>query len=497
MTLTRRIALSVAGGLAALILVFFAAVFWPQREAPLPEGPDDRLLTDVRIVDVEAGNVGSAADVRIVDGTIAQIGADLAPRPSETVLDGGGGYLVPGFWDMHMHSFQLSPQLHLPLFVANGITSVRDMMDCPSVSDALIACVADKRRWSAAAAAGEMASPRFMSVASFYFNDQAMSADEAVARAKSYGERGIDAFKMYNGVSRAAYFALAEHAREAGTPLVGHLPQAVSLDEAIAAGQRSFEHAHVLIRHCFADARGWREGAYEGADPVGTVERLVTEQDPARCSAATESLRNADAWLVPTHVTREDDARAADPAFLADPRLAYLDPLSRFALGDDLSATAARFPGRRGQQALRRYFDLGLELTREAHRAGVPILVGTDTAIGGFRYHDELAHLVDAGLSPADVLRSATIEAARYAGAQDRFGTVEVGKAADLVLLEANPLDDIANVRRIRAVLLAGRLYDRGGMDELLRYTRKEARSPANWAKLIWGFVTSDVSSEL
>lgn len=189
--------------------------------------------------------------------------------------------------------------------------------------------------------------------------------------------------------------------------------------------------------------------------------------------------------------------RAADPAFLEDPRLDWLDPLSRWALRDDAAATAARFPDADGQAALRRYFEHGLRLTGEAYRAGVPVLVGTDTAIGGFRYHDEMALLVRAGLTPAEVLRAATIDAARYAGAEARHGTVATGKTADLVILDADPLQNIANSRRIRAVLVGGRLYDRAALDDLLDFVRAQANSPANWIKLLWGFATSSVSAEL
>ncbi len=495
--MVRKFVLGFLASVVALLALFFAAVFWPTHSAPLPTGPDDRLLVDVRVIDVEVGTVGNTTRVRIVDGTIAQIDSSLIAQPGEAVFYGKGAYILPGFWDMHMHSFQLSPQLHLPLFVANGVTGVRDMMDCPSPSDALIACVGDKRRWTRAAAAGQMASPRFVNVASFYFNDPKMSARSAVDTAAIYGARGIDAIKVYDRLSRETYFALANQAQESGKPLVGHLPKAISLDEAISAGQRSFEHGHILIRHCMQDARGWREGRLDKLNPTSAMEKSLRQQDARVCAKAIETLRETDVWLVPTHVTREEDARAADPAFVTDPRLDYLDPLSRFAFNDDLSATSSRYPGKRGEVALQGYFDLGLRRTGEAHRGGVKILVGTDTAIGGFRYHDELQHLVQAGMTPAEVLRSATIEAARYANLESRYGSVKVGKAADLVLLDGNPLADIAHTRRIRAVLLGGRLYDQNGLDQLLSFTMHEAHMWSNWAKLIWGFATSDVSSEL
>ncbi len=209
------------------------------------------------------------------------------------------------------------------------------------------------------------------------------------------------------------------------------------------------------------------------------------------------AMSAAGAWFVPTHGTREEDARAADESFAKDPRLDYLDPLSRWAFGDDQAATAARYPGIRGERALQGYFAKGLDLTGKAHQANVGILVGTDSIIGGFRYHDEMAHLVRAGLSPADVLRAATIDAARYAKLDSRSGSIEVGKRADLVLLASNPLENIEHSRTIKAVWLAGRLYNREGLDALLAFTKEQAGNPANWVRLLWGFARSNVSGEL
>lgn len=483
--------------LGLLIGLFSLGVVWPVKPAPLPSAGDDFLLRNVRVLDVRAGTFSDLTSVRVEDGLIDAIDPQLSVGAGEPVLDAKGGFLVPGFWDMHVHAFQLSPQLHLPLFVANGVTSVRDMMDCPEEDDPLIACVKDKRRWTRQATQGEVASPRFMQVASFYFDQPAMQPDEAVRRATVYRQRGMDAIKVYNRVAPDTYVALAADARKSGVPLVGHLPKAVALDEAVASGQRSFEHGHVLIRHCFKDAAAWRAGQLDKLAPAALLNRMVAEQDVARCDAVFYQMRAAGAALVPTHVTREEDARAVDPAFLSDSRIDYLDPLSRWAFKDDLAATASRYSGGASASALKTYFELGLNLTGKAYQAGVPVLVGTDTALGGFRYHDELAHLVRAGLSPAEVLKAATLDAASFAGVADRFGSIEPGKAADFVLLSANPLNDIRNTQRIELVVLAGRRYDKKGLDALLEYTRSQAHSPPNWAKLVWGFLTSPVSAEL
>lgn len=492
----RRLLRALLAALPVLPLAFVAALLWPLRGAPLPEAGNSRVIANVRVVDIARGQASEPTTVTVRNGLITAIGED-AHDAALPVLDGGGRWLLPGFWDMHTHALQLSPQLQFPLMLANGITGTRDMMDCPQATDPLIACVADKRRWTAQAIAGQQVAPRFVQIASFYFEDPSLAPDAAAARARTYSARGVDALKVYNRLRADTYQRLATEARQLQRPLVGHLPRAVRLEEALQAGQRSFEHAHLFVRHCFENAAAWRGGALDGEDPTKLAERMVASHQPALCNKAFGLMQASGAAFVPTHVTREEDARARDPAFADDPRLAYLDPLSRWAWRDDLQATVARYPGPRGETALKAYFEHGLVLTGAAHRAGVPVLVGTDTGLGGFRYHDELQWLRHAGMSRADVLRAATLQAARHLQLQASHGSVEVGKAADLVLLDGDPLQDTANTRRIHAVLLAGHLYDRPRLDALLAYARSQARSPAVMARLLWGFLTSPVSAEL
>lgn len=487
----------VLGGVVGTVLfIAIVLIAWPQSPAPLPDLRRGYVIEGVRVVDVVAGSAGAPTSVVIRNGIIAAID-EHASAAGLVRIDGRGRFLAPGFWDMHIHSFQLSPQMHFPLWIANGVTSARDMMDCPGTRDSLIACVADKRRWNAQSERGQLAAPRFVEVASYYLESPELTSNEVVARVRAYDARGIDAIKVYNRLPRAAYFRAAVEARSRGMRLVGHLPKAIGLDEAVKTGQSSFEHAHIFTRHCFRRAAAWRNGTFDRLPPTRLAEMIVAEHDTATCRASFEALRCAGAWYVPTHVTREEDARARDPSFVENSRLGYLDPLSRWTYRDDLGGTLAAYPGRRGERALRTYFEHGLRLTGEAHKTGVQILVGTDSAIGGFRYHDEMAHLARAGLTPPEVLRAATIDAARYAGLDRTSGSVGVGKRADLVLLDASPLVSIANTRRIRAVFLNGRLYDRKRLNELLAFTRAQAAAPHNWMKLLWGFARSSVNSDL
>ncbi len=492
----RKVAKVVVAGLATITLLVLAGILWPRADAPLPSASNDHIIANVHVIDVISGTAGPLQSVRIEDGLIAAIG-DIASSSDMQVIDGRGGYLIPGLLDMHSHSLQLSPQLHFPIYIANGVTGVRDMMGCPELTDTLIACDADKLRWSKAADKGRLVSPRFVGSASFYFDDAAMQPEQAEARARLYVRRGADYIKIYDNLTRQTYFRIAEISRQINTPIVGHLPKAIALEEAVDAGQASFDHARLFLQQCYSESKAWRSGKFDDVAPAILMQNMLRRHDAGACDRLFALMAEKKVWFVPTHVTREEDARATDPKYLNDKRLAYVDPLSLWAWKDDASATSARYKGKAGREALQSYFTKGLELTGKAHAAGVPILVGTDTIIGGFRMHDEMALLVRAGLNPAEVLRAATIDAARYAGQEKAIGSIVVGKKADLVLLARNPLEDINNTRAISAVFLSGHHYNRKRLDQLLAFTRAQANNPANWVKMLWGFARSSVSSTL
>lgn len=482
--------------LSLVSLGLIALVVWPSTPAPLPDSSDSRIVRNVRIVDVLSGKVLPPSSIEIRGGVITEIGPDL-PDEGLPVVDGGGAFAIPGLWDMHVHTFQNSPQAHFPLWIANGVTAVRDMMDCPGIEDSLIACHADKRAWNAASAAGRLTAPRIVETASYYLEGGDVTPRQVRSRVAEYDSRGLNAIKVYNRLPRTSYLAAAQEAGQRGLRLVGHLPKEVDLIEAIEVGQTSFEHAHLLPRHCFARAGDWREGKLDEMTPLERDRAIVAEYDAARCASAIEAMAKKGVWYVPTLVTREEDMRADDPEFVDDARLAYLDPLSKWAWNDDLSATRSAYVGPEGRKVLTAYFEHARGLSGQAYQGGANLLVGTDTILGGFRYHDEMAHLVRAGLSPAEVLRAATYDAARYVGEESVTGSIAVGKRADLVLLAFNPLTDIGNTRSIRAVVQGGRLYDRARLDELLDYGRGQAKAPHNWAKLVWGFVRSSVNGDL
>ena len=220
---------------------------------------------------------------------------------------------------------------------------------------------------------------------------------------------------------------------------------------------------------------------------------MLDEHDSTAARAIFEAMARAGTWYVPTHITRWADAYADDPAVREDSLLRYLHPLMKWQWLEDVDATLAADPTPAGRAAHLAFYRKGLALTGAAHRAGVPMLLGTDYIVAGADVHRELEQLVAAGLSPAEALHAATVAPAAYVGRSNEYGAVAPGRAADLLLVDANPLEDIRNTRRIAAVVFGGNLYDRAALERVDAHVRRQARSWAVGCKIVWRFIKRPV----
>ena len=503
------ITLKIIGGLLGLaVLVFFAGVFWPLSiPSPGPQ-PERLLVTDVTVVDVETGGLQPGQEILIERGVITAIGPALATSGA-TVLDGGGRYAIPGLFDMHVHSYKLAPALTHPLFVAAGVTAVRDMGGCIGLADAWVACAEDKRAWNEAVRDGRLVGPRFDQVTSLAMNGgseipvplgpELGGATPAGARARveQAVARAIDFLKPYNDLPRDSYLALAEAAREQDLYLAGHLPLAVTGLEAVAAGQRSIEHALLFIWECYPGMETLRSSGEVWRLYDNALRReMIEAHDPARCRVLHEAMVASGTTFVPTHTTRKLDAYATDPAYRGDPRLRYVPGPLRLLWLEDADRMAA-WGGEGGAESYREIYEFGLAQTGLAHEAGVTVMAGTDApdsfAFPGSGLHDELEHLVDAGLTSQAALRAATLAPAEFLGLAGAAGVIAPGARADLVLLDENPLADIGAVRSIAAVVVAGVAYERDDLDRLLAGVEGAAGSWSLWPKFIWQLARSPV----
>ena len=446
------------------------------------------VFTQATVIDVKNGQV--SPDVTIVlEGTritaLGKVGSVRLPTDAQ-VIDATGKYIIPGLWDMHLH---FAPW-ETPLLVANGVTGIREMgSDChPAFTDK--DCLGEVRLWQKRIAAGELG-PRLLALSSWpvmarsswpakgprgFAEDlppfyAASTSEQGRQLARYFAERKDDFIKVSGHLPRDGFVGLAAEARRLGLGIAGHEQLAANAIEASNAGMNSFEHARVFLFNCF---RGATEFAHLNMNEPDTTWRrhMVDEFDPKICQQVFSAFVRNKTWYVPTHLTRKMEAFADDPTFRHDTRSKYILKPRWKAWNEDADLMVKEDPSPEGRKAMKDFYTKGLEITGMAHKAGVKVMLGTDSAdsyvFPGFAVHDELRELVKAGLTPAEALKTATWNGAEFLGRTSESGSVETGKLADLVLLDANPLNDIRNTGKIAAVVLNGRYMDRTAFDQLL-----------------------------
>ncbi len=460
--------------------------------ATSPRAADDAVVI-LRATVIDGTGAPPHADQALVvrDGRIAAIGpaSAVALPAGARVLDAHGGFLVPGFWDLHVHVLRRERyRTYFPLLVAQGVVGVRDMG-----GDYDLAAM---QRLRAEVENGGRVGPHFLMAGPFVDGPYPLlprlsrvvsTAAEADALVQDLHRQGADFIKVYNRLPREAYFGIADAARRLGIPFAGHVPFSVSAREAAFAGQISIEHLFNVAFACSSreDELMLDKARALGAGEAGERRRLrrayllavLDSFDPARCAALYANFMRHDTAVAPTLVQRRDFSGGALPVVPAA-EFAYVPRGER--AGWDASQDM-RLQGRdlQDREIDRRYYERDRSLVAPMQAAGVRLLAGTDGGdvytVPGFSLHEELAALVDAGLTPMQSLQSATRNAAQFLGTPHAFGTIEVGRRADLVLLRQNPLTDIRNTRSIEAVMLAGRWFDRAALDGLMSQAREAA----------------------
>ena len=442
-------------------------------------------ITHVTVIDATGTPPQADMTVIVHDQRIAELGKSSEVRApvNAVIVNGRGKYLIPGLWDMHVHTvfgdwLPRDERVVLPLFVANGVTGVRDM---GGELDVL-------KEWRAQIAAGHLLGPRMFIAGPMLdgptprFPSSAPVANAADGRrvVDDLKARGVDFIKIQSLIPRDGYFAAVDEAKKLGLTFVGHVPDAVRASEASDAGQKSIEHFTGIFEGCSTI----EDQLIKGPKSVG---RNVSTYDPARAKALIALMARNRTWQVPTLVWERGQWLVDDIDLSHDPLTKYAPaawkdrtwPMFVRAILQDMDTDP--LPVRKT------FVQMELDMTLAMFRAGVPFMAGTDTAAGvhvfpGFSLHDELALFVRAGLTPMQALQTATRNPAEFMDRLADLGTVERGKLADLVLLDDNPLDDIANTRRIRAVVLAGRYLDRAALDRLLQEVEKAAAEPESAA---------------
>jgi imidazolonepropionase-like amidohydrolase len=474
----------------ALIAIAAVACEGNREARPGDSSRVDLAFVDVTLVPMTDEGVVEHQTVLIRDETIIAIGPSDEAVPPDTaiVVSGQGRFLIPGLADMHVHA---TDESFLDLFVANGITLVRNMWGRPF-----------DLQWRSEIEAGSRLGPRIVTAGAIVDGvppiwDASVAvgdAESAIAEMDAQQAAGYDFLKIYERISPAVFAAIARHSRETGFPFAGHVPQAVPIDEAMRAGMRTIEHltgwdeATARAGSDFASAFADRDRGAAAQRIIRIGRRLAGNEvgwdeifDPDRRRSIAELAADTGVWSVPTLVVlqRVTTSRRQTVIRLAEPEMRYVSPAMRASWNPSNDFRLQAFSDD-DLEARQVFLQESFARVRALHDAGAHLLAGSDTpnpwVVPGFSLHQELGLLVEAGLTPYEALVAATRAPAEFLG-DDSFGTIEEGKRADLILLEANPLDDIAATREIAGVSIRNRWLPRSELDAMLERVADHVRS--------------------
>ncbi len=473
MKIRRRLA--VHSGILFLIVLLFSEPIRAQK----PAADDLLVLNSVTVVDVQTGALQSEQTVILERNHIAWVGPSKSakyPRNAPS-LNCRGLFLIPGLWDMHVHLvfgdwFPGAQDISLPLFVANGITGVRDM---GSELDIV-------QGWRNEIEAGRLIGPRIYTPGPMldgpkprFPSSVAIATPEDAHRAVAdLKRRGADFIKLQSLIPRDAVLAIAEEAKKQEIPFEGHVPDAVRASEMSGAGMKSFEHLIGIFEGSSADEDVFLKGNK-------TERRFLATYDPARTASLAAILAKNQTWQCPTLVWERGGNLIDASDFTKDTRAKYVPASWKTKTWKRFTDEITQGYGADDLAIRKRFLEKELEVVGMLHRTGVPFLAGTDTPAGvyifpGYSLHEELQRFVAAGFTPLEALQTATINPACFFEMENQLGTVEKGKLADLVLLSANPLEDIANTQKIAGVIVNGRYFYRAELDKMLGRVENAAR---------------------
>jgi hypothetical protein len=459
-------------------------------------GQDDRAIYNVNIVDVETGELWEGMTVIIKGNIIDTIGksADFKLSGNGNWVDGTGKYLIPGLWDMHAHLFNEANirNVDYPLFIANGITGIRVMAaDClnPPCDDPNMT-IAQHRRLQNEIQARQLLGPKSI-LASYYING-ALTGESTVLkpRTEAHGrelarllkKRDVDFIKIYDELMPEAFYGITDEAKKIDLDFAGHVPLTLTSSFVSEAGQKSIEHCCEFVQflECSEIAEEMSRKVVEmfrnqqadfGYTQVEGINKLTLEMvrtfDSLKCKRIYDTYIKNNTWVVPTLRLFEVYYPDAED-WKDEPYIKYLPKEEYDYFKDEHEPTMRRFWGPFHPEIEKKR----REIIFDMHHAGVGILAGSDVGevglVPGFSLHEELVSLQKAGLNAHEVLQTATLNAAKYQNAMDSLGTIEKGKIADLILLNENPLEDIANTQKIEAILTNGIYLNRRDLDSLL-----------------------------
>jgi imidazolonepropionase-like amidohydrolase len=441
-------------------------------------GQNVLVIKNVAIVDVKANKVNRDKTVIIRGNRITSVSSKVAIPKAATVIDAKGKYLIPGLWDMHAHTLTDNRyEYSYPLLIANGVTGVREMGNNlpPEKVNQLRRDVSE----------GKMLGPRYGALTYKILDGPGtpLAVAEAIATpergremVKMYKQQGADFIKPYNLLPREVYLAIVDEATQEKIDVEGHVPFSMTAAEVSDLGQRTIEHNFDVLVSCSQNESALRKEIQSKPQLWGQAEaKAATTYDEEKAKKLFARFVHNDTWSCPTIIFyRPVILVGNDSLSMSDSTMKYIPKSQRESWHEGFQRLSRNITIPEYRKI---HYEMRSRIVNEMYHAGVHILAGTDTgapfSVPGFSLHDELEQLVEAGLSPIDALRAATLNPAKFLHKEKELGTVEKGKIADLVLLDANPLVNITNTKKIFAVIVNGKLLQRNDLDALLEQVKE------------------------
>lgn len=414
---------------------------------------DREQILENQVVVMKNGKIQSVSDAK-----------KAKYRKNALVIDASGRYLMPGLAEMHAHVppvDDLEPMKDvLLLFAANGVTTIRGMLGHPMHLEL--------RKMINS---GALISPRFYTSGPALNGESVKTQDDAVRMVKEEKLAGYDFLKILPGLTKDNFDAMARTAHEQNIPFAGHVSYQVGVWKAIEAKQQTIDHMDAFV-----------EGLVPGIDNINEDDAglfgmyIADKADVTRIPKLMKALRDNNVWVVPTQALADrwfTPERTAE-SLRSDPEMKYMDSKT---LDNWVKAkTNLEADPKYDKEKLNTYIKLRRKLIYECNRNGVGLLLGSDAPqifnVPGTSTHHELQYLVDAGLTPYEALKTGTINVGVFYNNQS-IGVIRPGANADVVLLNANPLENISNTQKIEGVLVGNRWLDRASLDGILKNLEK------------------------
>lgn len=466
-----------------LALAFFQTGFSQTKNFPL-------VITNVNIIDVTTGKISRNRLLAISGDTIKAVDDTkmVSKYKADRYLNAMGKYAMPGLWDMHIHfrggdSLIGANKALLPLFLANGITTVRECGGdmTPSVME-----------WRKQTASGDLAGPRIFTsgpkldgTGAVWAGSIQVETPAQISKAlDSLQKIGVDFVKIYDSkISHDAYLEIIRQAKQRGMKVTGHMPFTVELTEAAGLGMDGSEHLYYVFKACSSkeDSLTALIRQQEHTDhPIGlfaALPALYSTYDSAKAKRLFKYLADRNFTITPTLFITKTLVEIKETDHTKDSMLAYIDPgIQTTYLG---RVRGAKRQSDEGTLFTKKYDALCASLVPQMYAAGVNIVAGSDCGASnsyvypGTSLHGEIKLLVASGLTPAEGLKTATVNGAKFLGVSKFYGSLQAGKCSDLILLDSNPLENINAIDQINVVMANGKLYTSEDLKALLATVKK------------------------